>query len=177
VSVNLNFGCGDNKLKDWQNFDSEVDIAKRLPFKDNYADFILAEHVVEHVDYYTAIKFFQECRRVLKPDAIVRIAVPAVDRIYRLSDADYWKFTTKFQPDSTLRGAVYSILFCHGHKTAWTQDLLEVTLFYAGFASVQAHTPGKSTNATLCGVEGHAKEIGIAWNLLETVVCEGVCQK
>ena len=64
-TTKLNFGCGTNRLNGWRNMDAEVNIEKPLPFTTASAQFILScEHVVEHVPYYTAIKFFEECFRV-----------------------------------------------------------------------------------------------------------------
>jgi predicted SAM-dependent methyltransferase len=87
MSVKLQFGCGGNRLEGWQNYDSEIDIAKPpLPFRDAYADFIFAEHVLEHVPLQEAIRFLRDCHRILKPGGTIRLAVPSIVRIRQFSD-------------------------------------------------------------------------------------------
>jgi SAM-dependent methyltransferase len=176
-TVKLNFGCGTNRIPGWQNLDDGVEIAKRLPFPDNYANFVFAEHVVEHVDYYQAIEFLRECRRVLKPGGIVRISVPSIENVMKRGDPAYFKFTTKWQPDATARGAIYALLYKHGHKAPWTDSLLEATLFFAGFTNVTRCEPGASAHPELRGVEGHHRVIGERFNWIESSIFEGECEK
>jgi ADP-heptose:LPS heptosyltransferase/SAM-dependent methyltransferase len=172
-AIKLNFGCGTNRLDGWLNFDAEVDIEKRLPFPDGHADFIYAEHVVEHVDYLKALAFFAECRRVMKPGGVIRIAVPSLENIWRRGDQDYFDFARKWAPSADRRGAMHAIIHAHGHKAIWTQALLEACLFYTGFDDITACEPGKSSHADLTDVEGHGRVIGERFNWIETAVAEG----
>lgn len=172
--IGINVGCGTNHLAGWQNYDAEVDITKPLPFASDCADFILAEHVVEHVPYDDALAFFRECRRVLKPSGVVRIAVPSIERIWREADEDYVRFVHSkgWAPTPDKRGAILAILNCHGHQAPWTASLLAVSLYLAGFDDVKARDPGLSDHFELSGVEGHGRVIGEAFNSIETVICE-----
>jgi ADP-heptose:LPS heptosyltransferase/SAM-dependent methyltransferase len=171
--VKLNFGCGENRLDGWRNFDAEVDITKPLRFDTASADFIFAEHVVEHVDYRQALAFFAECRRVLKPGGVIRIAVPSLENIWKRGDQDYFDFARKWAPSADLRGAMHAIINAHGHKAIWTQSLLEACLFYAGFEDITPCEPGKSKSRDLVGAEGHGRVIGEHFNWIETAVVEG----
>ncbi|TGQ69522.1 methyltransferase domain-containing protein [Mesorhizobium sp. M00.F.Ca.ET.186.01.1.1] len=172
-AIKLNFGCGTNRLDGWQNFDAEIDITSPLPFADGHADFIYAEHVVEHVDYIKALAFFAECRRVLKPGGVIRIAVPSLENIFRRGDQDYFNFTRKWGPTADLRGAMHAIIFAHGHQAIWSQGTLEAALYFAGFEDVAACDPGKSSHADLVDVEGHGRVIGDHFNWIETAIAEG----
>jgi SAM-dependent methyltransferase len=173
--MKINVGCGTNRLKGWENFDSEIDITKPLPFPTKSANFIFAEHVVEHVGFYEALEFLKECKRVLKPTGVIRIAVPSVERIMLHGDAEYWSWASKWVPGApqNLRGALHSIIYCHGHKAAWTDALLEAALTYVGFHSLVRCRPGKSQHSELTGVEGHHTVIGVKYNDIETSVVEG----
>lgn len=175
--VKLNFGCGTNRLEGWENFDAEVDITKRLPFPDDHADYIFAEHVVEHVGYYQALDFLKECRRVLKPGGVVRICVPSVENVMERADQAYIDFVRKWAPTGDLRGAMHAILYAHGHKAPWTLSLLRVSLFFAGFESVVHCEQGQSEREQLRGVEGHHRVIGEWNNWVEAAICEGVAVK
>ena len=76
--MKVNLGCGKNKLEGWENYDSEVDLGKKLPFDDDSIEYIFAEHVVEHLSTHEAYDFFDECFRTLKPSGVVRIVVPSI---------------------------------------------------------------------------------------------------
>lgn len=173
--MKINLGCGNNYLDGWQNHDADVDITVRLPFADDSAQFIFAEHVVEHVTYDHALGFFRECRRVLRPGGVIRIAVPSIERIWREADDAYVRFvhSNGWAPTPDKRGAILAILNCHGHKAPWTASLLEVSLYLAGFDDVKARDPGLSDHPELRGVEGHGKVISDKFNRIETVICEG----
>lgn len=87
----LNVGCGKRYHADWTNIDlvqtgpgvMACDIAKGLPFEDGSFDAVYHSHVLEHLRKEEALPFLQECRRVLKPGGVLRIAVPDLERICR----------------------------------------------------------------------------------------------
>ncbi len=175
--VKINLGCGTNKLAGWQNYDYDVDITKRLPFEDSSADFILAEHVVEHVDYNQALRFFRECGRVLKSGGVLRITVPSIENVWKRADPEYCSFASKWAPDASVRGAMHAMLYSHGHRAPWTQSLLEASLYFSGFGGVAACEPGKSSRPELHGVEGHQTVIGERFNWIESISVEGTAEK
>lgn len=88
----LNLGCGGKWHKDWTNVDfvshNENVIAYNLnegiPFENNKFDVVYHSHVLEHFTKEKAIFFLQECYRVLKPNGILRLAVPDLEQISRL---------------------------------------------------------------------------------------------
>lgn len=87
----LNLGCGTRIHPAWQNFDLNVtapgvrplDIRAPLPFPDSSADAVYHSHVLEHLDPHTGARFIRECRRILKPGGVLRIAVPDLEAICR----------------------------------------------------------------------------------------------
>lgn len=172
--VKINLGCGSNRLAGWDNHDADINIVKRLPWPDAHADFIFAEHVVEHVTQYQAIAFLRECRRVIKPGGVLRIAVPSIESIWKRGDPEYFAFVKKWAPSLDLRGAMHAILHAHGHQAAWTESLLQALLFFAGFDRVTSCEIGCSSHPALKGVEGHGRVIGERMNRIETVVCEAL---
>ena len=171
--LKLNLGCGTNLLQGWENHDADVDITKRLPYAENGVDFLFCEHCVEHVSYVDAVRFFQESFRVLRRGGTIRITVPSIEHIYKYSTPAYWKFTTKFQPEDSHRGAMANIMFHHGHQVCWTASLLEATLFYAGFTDLKQCQVGESDHPELRGIEGHGKVIGEEFNKIESLCFEG----
>jgi ubiquinone/menaquinone biosynthesis C-methylase UbiE len=78
----LNLGCGKDIKKGFINLDNVklkgidvvTDVNKKLPFKNNEFDFILANDILEHVDDLP--KVMKELYRILKPKGVIRIRVP-----------------------------------------------------------------------------------------------------
>lgn len=83
----LNIGAGSHKLKGFINVDIEpnadvvVDVTKGLPFENSTVDGIFSEHFIEHLSLDEACFFLRECRRVLKPGGVVRLATPDLEEI------------------------------------------------------------------------------------------------
>jgi predicted SAM-dependent methyltransferase len=143
--MKYNFGCGSNRIFGWQNFDADCDITKPLPFSDNSAEFILAEHVCEHIAAPDCLRFFEECHRLLSPGGVLRICVPHLDRI---------------QDTAHCRDLIVG----HGHMVVFNLSNLVTMLQLAGFESVS------ETLRKPC--DGHWKIIGEAKDDLETLRVE-----
>ena len=174
--MKVNVGCGSNKLDGWQNFDADLDITNPLPFDDNNIDFILAEHVVEHIRYRQAVMFLTECRRVLRPGGVARIIVPSIERVMLYADENYFDFVAKWMKSSDgVRSAMGAILWEHGHKAAWTESMLVATMYYVGFQT-EVLEPRDSSHPELLDVDGHWKVIGERNNWIESSIVEGTKQ-
>ena len=172
--VKINLGCGGNLLHGWENHDIDIDISNPLPFPDNHADYMFAEHCVEHITHPQALRFFMECHRVLRPEGVLRIAVPSIEYVYEYATEQYLQFLIKHGwSDGTKESAVRSIILNHEHQSAWTKKTLEIFLNVSGFKNVLPVDVGVSAHKELNGVEGHGKVIGEMNNAIETVVCEG----
>lgn len=139
--MKLNLGCGGNILAGFENRDADVDISKPLPWKDNSVEFILAEHVFEHISPQDALRFLDECRRILKPGGILRLCVPVLDSL-----------TVEHGRD---------IVFNHGHIGVYTMNSLEHMLRLAGFRSFEPVLFNPV-------IDGHWKVIGRDKDLIET---------
>lgn len=78
----LNLGCGEDLKKGFINLDyfyKGADVRHDLnvfpyPFKNEYFDYILASHVLEHLE--KPIKVIDECFRILKFNGVLDIYVP-----------------------------------------------------------------------------------------------------
>jgi predicted SAM-dependent methyltransferase len=89
-ALSVNFGSGGRGLDGWINIDAVArhkdlyiahDIRRPLPFGDGSVQRILAEHVVEHLDFRDDVpRVFAEFHRVLHPGGVVRIIVPDAAR-------------------------------------------------------------------------------------------------
>ena len=85
----LNLGCGRRFHQDWTNIDfnstgPEIiahNIEKGIPFGDESFDAVYHSHLLEHFTKNSAPNFVRECYRVLKPNGIIRIVVPDLEKI------------------------------------------------------------------------------------------------
>jgi SAM-dependent methyltransferase len=88
----LNIGCGSRYHPAWTNLDIAPrgpgvlahDASRGLPFADATFDVVYHSHVLEHVRRPEALPFLRDCRRVLKPGGVLRVAVPDLEQICRL---------------------------------------------------------------------------------------------
>jgi SAM-dependent methyltransferase len=119
----LNLGCGNNiKISDgiatWINLDLSTekgadimgDLEKGLPmFKDEMFDFVLASHVLEHVQNY--IPLIHEIWRVMKPWGTLVIKVPEFPCRAAIADPTHVRF---FVPESFSHLVAHSFGFDTG---------------------------------------------------------------
>src|ERR1700674_864814 len=88
----LNLGCGERFHSDWVNLDLHPfshnvhpwDLQKDLPFPDDSFEVVYHSHVLEHFSKADGLRLLERCRRVLRPDGTIRVAVPDLERIARL---------------------------------------------------------------------------------------------
>ena len=79
----LNIGCGNDYRDGFWNVDignckkdEEIDIAKKLPFEDDYFDMVFAQHVLEHIPKERFFEIFGEIHRVMAKGALLEFIVP-----------------------------------------------------------------------------------------------------
>ncbi|HID31335.1 MAG TPA: methyltransferase domain-containing protein [Desulfobacterales bacterium] len=104
----LNLGCGKRFHPDWTNIDIIAssphvqvhDLSKGIPFPADTFDVVYHSHLLEHFKRDAALRFTQECYRVLKSGGIIRVALPDLECIARtylkaleraLEGDDEWK--------------------------------------------------------------------------------------
>lgn len=88
----LNLGCGNCFHEGWINLDfvsnnnnvTAYDLSLGIPFHDNEFDVVYHSHLLEHFSREQAAEFIKECYRVLKPNGILRVVVPDLEKIARI---------------------------------------------------------------------------------------------
>ncbi|CAG0965524.1 hypothetical protein BURK1_00945 [Burkholderiales bacterium] len=88
----VNFGSGTRPLPGWINVDLDAsnrpdvvaDLARPLPFADGCADAIFTEDFVNQLVPDALHAFLSECRRILKPDGVLRVLAPDLRRFARM---------------------------------------------------------------------------------------------
>lgn len=118
-----------------------------LPYKDESVEFILGEHVWEHLSGPDGFRLMEECHRILIPGGVLRICVPHLERIQ--------------EP-----GHCRDLIVGHGHLVVFNLPLLISLLQLAGFGKV--YETGRKE------WDGHHRVIGEAKDDLETLRLEAV---
>jgi len=155
----LHIGCGQVNLRGWINVDNQqypgvdrvLDVTQGLPFSD--LENIFAEHFIEHLAYDDAARFLSECRRVLRPEGILRLSTPNLDWVwmthYHLgswSDASQ-QVGDCFNLNKAFRG--------WGHQFLYNREALRETLMSAGFGEIEYVSYGQSRHGELQNLEKH----------------------
>ena len=182
----INFGCGGNKQPGWENYDMEVDITKPLPFENDSVDFILAEHVVEHVSMHQGYGFIKEVSRILKPGGVAKILVPDITKISRNRNDPYFDSYLRFYhemgwTDGTIESSFERMAFFYEHQSLWTEELLLTVMESVGLNAYSAEIYD-SKYPEIKDVTGHWNTYQILkpWvdgrkiNLIDTACVEGV---
>lgn len=189
----LHLGASNNALDGWLNTDIfpnhssivYLDATKRFPFKDNTFDYILSEHMIEHVEYQAAIAMLRESFRTLKPGGRVRVATPDLRVLLALHSAEKtvaqrnyidWA-SARFTPGVVECKDVFVInnfFRAWGHCFIYDSDALSHALLATGFCDIKSYKPGDSDDPNLKNLESHGKELGAEdINQFETMVIEG----
>jgi SAM-dependent methyltransferase len=188
----LQIGAGPHGLPGWLKTDLDPDFStvylnatRRFPFADETFDYVVAEHMIEHVSYKEALAMLQECRRVLKKGGAVRISTPDIRLTRRLMDRPLapeleryvqWsneRYGCAGDPGSAVQ-VVNRLQHEWGHRFLYDADTLADALRRAGFAETVECAPGHSAHAALVNVDGHAQVIGVEFNQLESLIIEAV---
>jgi len=90
IEMKLHIGSGLNLKDGYTNVDKFVthpDIENwdilNLPVEDSCVEFVLAEHLAEHLTFAEEKQFFYEMFRVLKPHGTLRIEVPDIEWVLK----------------------------------------------------------------------------------------------
>lgn len=155
----LQFGSGPNKLPGWENYDLETDIRKPLPFPIGSARFILASHVIEHVEFREGLFFLGECLRVLEPGGVLRLAFPDITRTIDVEQYRNGPYRQHYSRKLHCVEDVWqSILIDWGHRSCWTHNMARRVLLTVGFVEVINRVHGESQHEELCGVDGVVRQ-------------------
>ncbi|XHR80494.1 MAG: class I SAM-dependent methyltransferase [Gloeotrichia echinulata GP01] len=169
----LHVGCGENLIPNFLNTDVfsnkkadyGIDLRFTLPFKDVTFQGIYAHHVVEHLSYESAKIFFNESRRILCKDGILRIAVPDVEKfifkyIQNFQDgADValllpeWHRQTEWKTSLEVVDYVFRDTYFNKHLSSWDFYTLKYRLEEAGFRKIMRVECGISNDEKLCNLD------------------------
>lgn len=160
-----------------------LDVTKRFPFDDCTFDYIMCEHLIEHLQYKDGLYMLSECFRVLKPFGKIRISTPDLHfliELYSENKTDLQERYIRSSVDSFLPDVKnYSDTFvinnffqAWGHKFIYDYKTLKNMLENSGFINVTRHNVLESTDENLRGIELHGNQISEEFNKLESLILE-----
>ena len=147
----LHLGCGATRLPGWLNInlfgtnaDVFLDLREQMPFPDSSVSAIFHEHLLEHLPYMAALRFTQECARIVRPGGVLRVGVPDFRRYCEsyLSDQGLIEEMRPNRPTRLL--AFTEVFYEHGHCSMWDEETLQLLMIEAGFSSVERSAFGVS---------------------------------
>ncbi len=184
--VLVNIGCGTTAPDGWYNIDnsptitlSRIPVVRRilhtpawprnvhrhnvlkgLPFADAGVDFIYSSHTFEHFTYAQSLTLTKECFRVLKPQGILRIVVPDLERLVRDYLSDSAPLASHRFIERLLLGHTWQDLLHPGahHNQMFDGRSLIAMLRVAGFENAQLSQFGESSIPGLLQVESKERQ-------------------
>lgn len=142
----LNWGCGGEGQPGWINSDRKegpgidfsCDIREGLLLQSDSIDYAVSIHALPEVPYPDLMPVLKELRRVLRPDGVLRLGLPDLERGFRAyldGDRDY--FLIPDEEVESLGGKLIVQLVWYGYsRTPFTYDFIRELLLKAGFRAV-----------------------------------------
>jgi hypothetical protein len=142
----LNWGCGSHVAAGWINSDVKdepgvnlvADIRRGLPLQADSVDYAVSVHALPELPYPELVPALAELRRVLKPDGVLRLVLPDLDRAidaYRGGRLDYFQVPPEDARSASGRFILHVLWFGYS-RSLFTREFAEELLMDAGFERV-----------------------------------------
>jgi predicted SAM-dependent methyltransferase len=171
--MKINVGCGWEVREGWLNVDNTqkpqaknypitfMDATATWPHEDDTFEYVLSEHMIEHVPEAKGLNMLKEAYRCLKPGGVARVTCPDKKFAEEIRGQDYHPFVKSycrkiFNREARLGDAnkiSNRTLFEQGHVWVPTADMLIKQLEKAGFKNVKQVEYGKSEHEVFDGIE------------------------
>jgi predicted SAM-dependent methyltransferase len=176
----LHIGCGTIKLDKWINIDinsqnpiADVvwDASCGLSFaEDSSCLLIYNEHFLEHLLIEQAVLFLSDCYRVLKPNGVLRIAMPSLEYVINKYQSEGWRNQDwlswkEYQFIETRAEMLNISMRWWGHQWLYDREELHRRLKEAGFTIIRDEEWGNSEINELNNLETRKDSI---------LICEAV---
>lgn len=150
--LRIQLGSGGQPKPGWVNVDLtadadlQLDLRERLPFRDDAAAIVYAEHVLEHLVYPGEVRhLLSEVHRILEPGGVVKLVVPDAGRAleaYGLRERDFFaarrvrSYLTE-EPPTPMHIINYIFRQDGQHRYAYDEETLAQVLQLAGFVNAR----------------------------------------
>lgn len=143
--MKLNLGSGAYPLDGWTNYDlishpgvTQHDLTKGIPLPDNSVEFIFSEHMIEHIERLQADALLRECKRVLKPQGVMRICMPDLRKIAQIyidrNESAMVALGLYESNQGCFCNFINQAMRAWGHKYLWDEETFTQLLQNIGFS-------------------------------------------
>ncbi|HUG06420.1 MAG TPA: methyltransferase domain-containing protein [Candidatus Limnocylindria bacterium] len=163
LPLDLCLGSGEAPLPGWVNVDLQgpadvlLDLRFGIPLPDRSVRFIYSEHFIEHLDLEDGLRALRECRRMLMPEGVMRIACPDLEDLARDYQSDWRRHAWVQKPEYTWvdTGARMLNVAMRDWDHRYLYDMPELSrrLREAGFSEIVRKAIGESEHPRLRGLE------------------------
>jgi len=147
----LNWGCGEHTRPGWINSDIKEgagvdlvgDIRRGLPLPSESIDYAVSIHALPELAFAELVPALEELLRVLKPQGVLRLALPDLDKAVRAYLAEDEEYFHHVREDAGSPGGrlVTQILWYGYSRSLFTADFVTELMQQAGFVEIQACAP------------------------------------
>jgi predicted SAM-dependent methyltransferase len=161
--IRLCLGSGLAPIPDWVNVDLRLgadvvlDLIFGIPASAGSVDCIYAEHLIEHFSLEDGMRLMRDCRRVLAPEGVLRLATPDLaflvydySRTWREHDWVSWPEHRWIDSGARMLNQAFR---GWGHLYLYDFDDLSCRLQASGFGHIQRCALGESEHPHLRGLE------------------------
>ena len=145
------------------------DVTTGIPYPDDSVALIYHSDILEHLSYYEAIAFLNECKRVLKPGGLMRVCVPDLSVIieaYNTHNLDEFNDIQPVEYQQFKSGAVRASMLMFGslgstqsaylgHQMMYDSLGLKEILEHVGFKDVLQKQVDDSQSPFMCNKDVH----------------------
>jgi len=143
-------------LKQWAQANGyifeQMDVRQSLPRAPDTVDLIYASHFIEHLTGDEALKFLQDCWRMLKPGGVIRLTVPdaylIAQKYVNHEIMEYRHVNVGVEKAEDEAEAFYRLLM-EGHKLTWDGPSLVSFLKGIGYEDVEVMSPWTSKSPVM----------------------------
>ncbi|MDX1460906.1 MAG: methyltransferase domain-containing protein [Xanthomonadales bacterium] len=165
--IRVNCGAGHWKLEGWINVDLDpatepdfvADLTRAIPLADESVDYMHAEDFMDQVSLAQGRAFLRECRRVLKPEGVLRLLTPDLRKLARLylDDPDelkrLWREDVGIPLEVGTEGEIFNLgMRLLGHRFVYDGETLQALCRECGF-QMEPVFYGESRHEALKGID------------------------
>lgn len=169
----INVGCGWETRDGWLNVDNTqkhqrvnypitfMDATKTWPYDDNSFEYVLSEHMIEHIPAKKGLAFLKEAFRCLQSGGVIRVSCPERGFFESLPGNDDHPFVVNYSRKIFNKEPSWGVskrisdrtLYEQGHVWVPTTQQLIDQVKKAGFVDVKSVEYGKSEHEAFNGIE------------------------